>query len=605
MHENKLEKILLWTLRIGLGLTLFSVVIYNGAFFYPYIAPRAIYFQLLTEILFAVSIILVVFFPRNLPGWNRIIGAIVLFFLVSAISTFTSVDPIKSLMGTVERSFGFFHILHFGFLFFVVIVVLKSLKEWMIFLGISIAISLYVSLHFLFSLFVYLANPAAAAVFPPSLMGNPTFMGAYLLLNLFFALFIFTKINNRNLRILLAIVIAIQAATIFASHVRGAFLGLAAGTIFLLIYYAWKASQWRMAIVGLIALLIASYTLLYLDRNSDFIRNNYVLSRITSFSDETTKARFVMWKMAIEGFKERPIFGWGRENYSIVFNKEYDPAFASAGVGEGWEDRAHDVIFDELTNGGAVELAAYIILMIVMAWATISKYPVLFALLTAYSVQNLFGVDTLNSYLPLFLFFALVYFLSTEQRKEVKSFNPWMKYGLAAAAILIFLGGTFYMTLPAAMANIKMVSAGSAMLSNDFKTFEIQYGEAKKLSKQFPSIRLELLGLLSTYFFQYGSRLVEMNAYTPYAEKLLDDMSDLNFRVPYEQRWSLLLGQLFQQTALVARDTKFLDKSNEIWKELLKDSPKRQIFLYAAINSQKVSSYLQQQQAGSSTKAAK
>lgn len=33
--------------------------------------------------------------------------------------------------------------------------------------------------------------------------------------------------------------------------------------------------------------------------------------------------------LAIEGFKEHPILGWGQDNFILVFNKYYDPRLYS------------------------------------------------------------------------------------------------------------------------------------------------------------------------------------------------------------------------------------------------------------------------------------
>ena len=41
------------------------------------------------------------------------------------------------------------------------------------------------------------------------------------------------------------------------------------------------------------------------------------------FSEGTIYGRIVIWKIAWQGFLERPLLGWGPENYSIVFSKYY------------------------------------------------------------------------------------------------------------------------------------------------------------------------------------------------------------------------------------------------------------------------------------------
>ena len=65
----------------------------------------------------------------------------------------------------------------------------------------------------------------------------------------------------------------------------------------------------------------------------------------------------MIWQMSWEGFKERPIFGWGQENFLYVFAKHYNPKMWNQ---EPWFDRSHDVFFDWLVAGGAVGLLTYL-----------------------------------------------------------------------------------------------------------------------------------------------------------------------------------------------------------------------------------------------------
>src|SRR3989344_3553367 len=91
-----------------------------------------------------------------------------------------------------------------------------------------------------------------------------------------------------------------------------------------------------------------SYLVLY---TQNFVKNSPVLSRFASINVEetTTKSRFMIWNMAMQGLKERPILGWGQESFNYVFNKYYDPGMYGQ---EQWFDRTHNIIFDWLIAGG-------------------------------------------------------------------------------------------------------------------------------------------------------------------------------------------------------------------------------------------------------------
>ena len=86
-------------------------------------------------------------------------------------------------------------------------------------------------------------------------------------------------------------------------------------------------------------------------RKTTFVEKSQTLNRLASISFEEfkTEARFTVWGMAIQGFKENPVLGYGEENFNLVFNKYYDPRIYNQ---EQWFDRAHNVFLDWLIAGG-------------------------------------------------------------------------------------------------------------------------------------------------------------------------------------------------------------------------------------------------------------
>ena len=143
---------------------------------------------------------------------------------------------------------------------------------------------------------------------------------------------------------------------------------------------------------------------------------------------ETFQTRLLLWKQAVEAFKERPILGWGPENFSAAFEKHYLPQF------EVWYDRAHSVYFDYLAETGILGLLSYLGIFGVFYWQFFKfnkqlktnnlkqkkggqKFSVfsfqfsvqkalLFALPIAYLVQGIVLFDVLPIYINLFLFLA-------------------------------------------------------------------------------------------------------------------------------------------------------------------------------------------------------
>ena len=145
-----------------------------------------------------------------------------------------------------------------------------------------------------------------------------------------------------------------------------------------------------------------------------------------STSDSSAETRFWVWGEAWQGFLQRPVFGWGPENFTAVFDKFFNPGFYIAGQStETWFDRAHSVFFDYLSETGLVGLLAYLGMFFIMmrdffrrrAVAAASGTAVeriqsglVFVMPVAYLVQGIAIFDVLPMYVPLFLFLAFASF---------------------------------------------------------------------------------------------------------------------------------------------------------------------------------------------------
>jgi len=116
---------------------------------------------------------------------------------------------------------------------------------------------------------------------------------------------------------------------------------------------------------------------------------------------------------------ERPIFGWGQENYYLVFQKYFDPRLYQQ---EPWFDRSHNVVFDWLIHAGFLGLISYFSLIGLSLWlifrslrrGLIAPFEglIVAALFLTYFLQNIFVFDNLNTYLPFFAFLAYTEFLA-------------------------------------------------------------------------------------------------------------------------------------------------------------------------------------------------
>ena len=146
-------------------------------------------------------------------------------------------------------------------------------------------------------------------------------------------------------------------------------------------------------------------------------RGSYCFARI-SLTETTTESRLTIWKMSWQGFKEKPVFGWGQENFNLVFNKYYEPILYKQ---EPWFDR-YNVFFDRLTTNGIFGLLSYIGLLgaaLYYLWAkrkntglSVEDSAIFGSMFIAYFFNNLFVFDNLISLILFATFLAYVSFRS-------------------------------------------------------------------------------------------------------------------------------------------------------------------------------------------------
>jgi hypothetical protein len=206
---------------------------------------------------------------------------------------------------------------------------------------------------------------------------------------------------------------ALQVLVLVASGTRGAYVGLAAGvSLGAVLWLGQGGRARRMALAGALAAPIALLGALALVRFAPTLARNPLSARLTEASLGELRIRFALWRMAWEGFRERPIAGWGHEGFIHVFDRFYSPFLAGY---DPWFDRAHNVYLDWLVAGGAPALLLFLGLL-AAAGASIARgrfsrggRAVLLSALAAYCVQGLAVFDNLLSYAPLAALFALAH----------------------------------------------------------------------------------------------------------------------------------------------------------------------------------------------------
>jgi O-antigen ligase len=207
---------------------------------------------------------------------------------------------------------------------------------------------------------------------------------------------------------------------IFQTQTRGTILGLIGGILLALFLYAIlgkkESKTSRYISGGVIVAIIFVGIFFWSNRESGFVQSSPVLNRLAtiSISDVKTQARGYIWPMAISGAMERPILGWGQENFNYIFNANYHPAMYAQ---EQWFDRAHSVFLDWLVATGVIGFVAYLslyVLLLMKIWKsglTVAEKSALTGLVVGYAIHNVFVFDNIASYI---MFFAILAFADSQ-----------------------------------------------------------------------------------------------------------------------------------------------------------------------------------------------
>ncbi len=486
---------------------------------FPFVVGKALFTYFLTEIAFGLWVLVCLRNPSYAVPRSWLLAAFAAYTAITLAAALAGVSSQRSIWSTYERMQGFMAVAHWAVYAWMLVSVYRTRPDWRAVLNLGLGVGVVLAMAGLAqSEGIELAPYIQAQRRVYSLLGNPTYIGSYMLICVLVAGAFLTHSycnppaepaprpqpreprrgrgrGRRRRRTgerrmfptlsapvwagawLAAIVLAWLLAVVFGttplfwlmaavlaafgasyyvqssrrgcwwrvfwmvsialslylialSGTRGAAVGLIGALAASAFVYAFigKARVGRLACAGALAFLIIAPLLVYAARNTppvEAVRDrSTIVDRLLRIGpdDKSVQGRTSSALTGLRAYADRPILGWGPENYTIAYDRHVSAETASS-VAESF-DQAHNKLIEELTTKGVLGFASYSMIWVLLAAVffrrarrqTAREQPLTVLLggaAAAYFIQNLFLFDTPGTVVWFLLLFGYAGFLET------------------------------------------------------------------------------------------------------------------------------------------------------------------------------------------------
>lgn len=469
-----MERALVTTTKVLIGLALLTpLVVMSDPFprtFFPFVVGKALYARTMIELALLAWVLLAIRYPAYRLPRSRLAGLVGLYLLAVALATALGVSPQRSIWSNYERMMGLFDMAHWFLLIILVAAMFRSWAQWRALLNVNLAVGLTMALlglseKFAFGpvidTFSFLAGPQGAASERLGItLGNPTYVGAYFLVNTIIAVGMLghSWLRPRDvaapraagrrrrqggreaadgvvstellLRVFWALTAVLGLTMILLSGTRGALAGLtAAVACFAVAYILWgRVPVIKYACAGVAAFGLVLLAGLTLGSGTPVVKSlaerSVMVDRISrvGLDDPSIRGRFDSTTIGLRGAAARPLTGWGPENFTVAYDRYLTPEIVGNAAAS--FDQAHNKLVEELTTKGAIGFLAYMAIWVYGAFVLVRRaraqptHEQLFTLvagaaLAGYFAQNLFLFDTPGTIVQFILLVAFVTYLDS------------------------------------------------------------------------------------------------------------------------------------------------------------------------------------------------
>ncbi len=597
-------KYIIWA---GLYAVLVIPFIVADSLFFPYITGKAFAFRIIVEVIFGLWLILCLKEKEFWPRRSWLLGSVGALVVVLLLADINAVAPFKAFWSNYERMEGFVTFVHLLAYFVVLGSMFNREKLWLWFLRANLLAGTIMAIS---SIAASLKEDVIRFAGP---LGNPIYISVYFLFIFFFTLILWYKdVGEKNLtdwrafkKVLLSglsyLYLGVALLSLFVVYrtSRGALLGLVGGVFIGAILIALLEKQRKvlkhLAQGGVVAVIVVLLIFLSV-RETAYVKNDPTLSRLAeiSWSNVNGQARQLIWPMALKGFKEKPLLGWGQEGFNYVFNKYYDPGMYGQ---EAWFDRAHNAPLDFLVAGGILGFLSYLCLFVsalYLLWfkknpLNIAERSLLTGLLAGYLFQAIFVFDNLVSYILFFTVLAYIHSnqgsrqgLSLSDGKKGQSLSTFIQneeyqnYILIPGVVVLTVVSLYFVNVPALRANQTLMQALNLIRSGQVTEGTVAFETAlayKSLGTA--EIREQLIS--------YTPSIIKTTGLDPKIKQAffaltVEEVKKQIARVPTDARYYILLGSLLTAVGRSDLALDYITKAVEL-------SPQKQAMRFELIQA--------------------
>lgn len=185
-----------------------------------------------------------------------------------------------------------------------------------------------------------------------------------------------------------------------------------------------------------------------------------------AYINESTAARTFVWHAGWESVADRPVLGWGPENFEFGFWRYFDNRlYLRENYGEIWFDRAHNLFVDTAINAGIIGLLAFLAIAVYTIYIYHRAYKrgkisgteahILGVVIVAHLFQLQTSFEVIGTYFAWVFMLGYAMWLEREMNKEKEAIEVFpakdetgSSLTIAGGVVVLIIAAIFFVGKP-------------------------------------------------------------------------------------------------------------------------------------------------------------